>query len=42
MRYVIGVVIVTVFLIWDLGYNDGRAINSTVMELKRLTSMLGA
>jgi hypothetical protein len=42
MRYVIGICIVTGFLIWDAGYNDGRYISSAVMELKRLTAMVGA
>ena len=42
MRYVIGIVIVAAFLIWDAGYNEGRYISYTVMELKRLTSMVGA
>ena len=38
MRYVIGICIVTGFLIWDFGYNEGRYITYTVMELKRLTA----
>ncbi len=42
MRYVIGICIVTAFLIWDFGYNEGRYISYTVMELKRLTAMVGA
>lgn len=42
MRYVIGICIVTGFLIWDLGYNQSRYITYTVMELKRLTAMVGA
>jgi hypothetical protein len=42
MRYVIGICIVAGFLIWDVGYNEGRFVNSTVMELKRLTAMVGA
>lgn len=42
MRYVIGICIVTGFLIWDFGYNEGRYITYTVMELKRLTAMVGA
>jgi hypothetical protein len=42
MRYVIGICIVTAFLIWDFGYNEGRYITYTVMELKRLTAMVGA
>jgi hypothetical protein len=42
MRYVIGICIVTAFLVWDVGYNDGRYITYTVMELKRLTAMVGA
>jgi hypothetical protein len=42
MRYVIGICIVTAFLIWDAGYNDGRYIGAAVMELKRLTAMVGA
>jgi hypothetical protein len=42
MRYVIGICIVAGFLIWDAGYNEGRYISYTVMELKRLTAMVGA
>lgn len=42
MRYVIGICIVAGFLIWDVGYNEGRYISSAVMELKRLTEMVGA
>jgi hypothetical protein len=42
MRYVIGICIVTGFLIWDAGYNEGRYISYTVKELKRLTAMVGA
>jgi hypothetical protein len=42
MRYVIGICIVTGFLIWDFGYNEGRYITYAVMELKRLTAMVGA
>jgi hypothetical protein len=42
MRYVIGICIVAAFLIWDFGYNEGRYITYTVMELKRLTAMVGA
>ena len=42
MRYVIGICIVTAFLIWDAGYNEGRYISYTVHELKRLTAMVGA
>jgi hypothetical protein len=42
MRYVIGICIVAGFLIWDAGYNQGRYITYTVMELKRLTAMVGA
>jgi len=41
MRYVIGVCIVAGFLIWDVGYNEGRYISYAVMELKRLTAMVG-
>jgi hypothetical protein len=42
MRYVIGICVVSGFLIWDAAYNDGRYISGTVMELKRLTAMVGA
>jgi len=42
MRYVIGICLVAGFLIWDFGYNDGRYIAAGVMELKRLTAMVGA
>ena len=40
MRYVIGVCLVTGFLIWDAASNEGRFLDSTVRELHRLTSML--
>jgi hypothetical protein len=40
MRYVIGVCLVTGFLIWDAASNEGRYLDSTVRELHRLTSML--
>jgi hypothetical protein len=42
MRYVIGICLVAGFLIWDFGYNDSRYIAAGVMELKRLTAMVGA
>jgi hypothetical protein len=42
MRYVIGICIVAGFLIWDAGYNEGRYISYAVMELKRLTALVGA
>ena len=42
MRYVIGVCLVTGFLIWDAAYNQGRFLESTVLEVKRITTMLGA
>ncbi|MCX7305398.1 MAG: hypothetical protein NTV73_13855 [Hyphomicrobiales bacterium] len=42
MRYVIGICLVAGFLVWDVAYNDGRYIESGVMELKRLTAMVGA
>lgn len=42
MRYVVGICIVTAFLFWDFWYNQGRYITSVVMELKRLTALVGA
>jgi hypothetical protein len=42
MRYVIGVCLVTGFLIWDATANEGRFLDSTVRELKRITSLVGA
>jgi hypothetical protein len=42
MRYVIGICIVTGFLIWDAGYNEGRYLNNAVREIKRITSLVGA
>jgi hypothetical protein len=42
MRYVIGVCLVTGFLIWDATANEGRFLDTTVRELKRITSLVGA
>ena len=42
MRYVIGICIVTGFLIWDAGYNEGRYLDAAVSEVKRITSLVGA
>jgi hypothetical protein len=42
MRYVIGICLVTAFLFWDFWYNEGQYITYTVMELRRLTAMVGA
>lgn len=42
MRYVIAIVIVSTFIIYDFGYNDARYIKYTVKELKRITDMVGA
>ena len=42
MRYVIGVCLVTGFLVWDGFYNDSRYVAYAVHELKRLTAMVGA
>lgn len=42
MRYVIGICLVTGFLLWDGFYNEGRYVSYTVHELKRLTAMVGA
>jgi hypothetical protein len=41
MRYVIGVLIVTGFLIWDGWRNDGRYLNAFVGELRRIVHMVG-
>lgn len=42
MRYVIGVLIVTGFLIWDGWRNDGRYLDAAVHEVQRLARMVGA
>lgn len=42
MRYVIGICLVTGFLIWDVASNDGRTINAAVKEVKRITALVGA
>ena len=42
MRYVIGICIVTGFLIWDAGYNEGRYLDNAVREIKRITTLVGA
>lgn len=41
MRYVIGVCIVTGFLIWDATSNRGRYLDQAVRELQRLTAIVG-
>lgn len=41
MRYVIAICLVTVFVVWDVGANDGRYIRQTIAELKRIVSMVG-
>ena len=40
MRYVIGVCLVTGFLVWDAASNDGRYVNYTVREVNRLVAMV--
>jgi hypothetical protein len=42
MRYVIGVCLFTGFLVWDATSNDGRFLDYTVRELKRITALVGA
>jgi hypothetical protein len=42
MRYVIGICIVTGFLIWDAAYNEGRFLDTGVREVRRITSLVGA
>ena len=42
MRYVIGVCLVTGFLIWDAASNDGRFLGYTVREVHRLTAMVSS
>lgn len=42
MRYVIGVCLLTGFLIWDATSNEGRFLTYTVLEMRRLTSLVGA
>ena len=41
MRYVIGVLTVAFFVIWDGLYNDGLYIDSFIGELLGLTRMIG-
>jgi hypothetical protein len=41
MRYVIAICVVTCFAIWDIGANDSHYIRKTVVELKRIVSMVG-
>ena len=41
MRYVIGVCLVTGFLIWDAASNDGRALNYAIRELRNVLSIVG-
>ena len=41
MRYVIGVCLVTGFLVWDAASNDGRFLNYAVHELRRITALVG-
>jgi hypothetical protein len=42
MRYVIGVCLITGFLIWDAARNDGRFLDSAVREVVKITKMFGA
>jgi hypothetical protein len=40
MRYVIGICLVTGFLLWDGGYNDGQYLDSFIRELRRIVSFV--
>lgn len=40
MRYVIVIMCFTLFLIWDVFYNEGNAIASTVREVHRVVRMV--
>lgn len=40
MRYVIVIMTVTFFLIWDGMYNGGKLLNSTVREAHRIVRMI--
>jgi hypothetical protein len=40
MRYVVGICLVTGFLIWDGGYNQGRYLDSGVRELRHILSLI--
>ena len=41
MRYVIGVCVLTVFLVWDAARNDGLYLDYAVRELKRIADIVG-
>lgn len=40
MRYVIVIMSCTLFLIWDVLYNHGNAIGTTVREVHRIVRMI--
>lgn len=40
MRYVIGIMCCTLFLVWDVLYNQGNAIETTVREVHRVVRMV--
>ena len=40
MRYVIGVCLITGFLVWDAASNEGRLLGYTVQEMTRLAAMV--
>lgn len=40
MRYVIVIMSITFFLIWDGMYNDGKALNAGVREAHRIVRMV--
>lgn len=42
MRYVIAVVALALLIIWDGLYNEGRFVDRTVREVKRITALVGA
>lgn len=40
MRYVVVIMCVTFFLIWDVLYNQSRAVGTTVREVHRVVRMV--
>ena len=40
VRYVIVIMSITLFLLWDLLYNGGNAIGSTVLEVHRVARLV--
>jgi hypothetical protein len=40
MRYVVVIMSITLFLIWDVLYNQSRAVGTTVREVHRVVRMV--